>query len=252
MADTKISALTGATTPLAGTEVLPIVQSGVTVKVAVSNLTAGRAVGTAALSATGIILTTDATDASSTTAASLKTAGGLAVVKKTYVGDNIVQATAAKGFDFAANTPAAGKTSTILNWYEEGTFTPSVADAATGGNVGTIGGSGYYTRIGRQVTVHFITNTNINTTGMTAGNAVYFLGMPFVPLVSASSGAFYSYRVGGGAGQSASIQLTTVSATTVARLFIYTGVSATTDTLLKVSDLVSGTSKISFNVTYFI
>jgi len=44
MADVKISALTGATTPLAGTEVLPIVQGGTTVKVAVSDLTAGRAV----------------------------------------------------------------------------------------------------------------------------------------------------------------------------------------------------------------
>ena len=44
MADKKISALTAATTPLAGTEVLPIVQGGATVKVAVSNLTAGRTV----------------------------------------------------------------------------------------------------------------------------------------------------------------------------------------------------------------
>lgn len=44
MADKKISALTSATTPLAGTEVLPIVQSGSTVKVAVSDLTAGRSV----------------------------------------------------------------------------------------------------------------------------------------------------------------------------------------------------------------
>jgi hypothetical protein len=39
MADKKISALTAATTPLAGTEVLPIVQSGSTVKVSVTNLT---------------------------------------------------------------------------------------------------------------------------------------------------------------------------------------------------------------------
>jgi hypothetical protein len=45
MADKKISALTAASTPLAGTEVLPIVQSGSTVKVSVANLTAGRAVG---------------------------------------------------------------------------------------------------------------------------------------------------------------------------------------------------------------
>ncbi|NDC49351.1 MAG: tail fiber domain-containing protein [Micrococcales bacterium] len=38
MADKKISQLTGATTPLAGTEVLPIVQSGTTVKVANNDL----------------------------------------------------------------------------------------------------------------------------------------------------------------------------------------------------------------------
>ena len=53
MADVKISALTLATTPLAGTEVLPIVQSGVTVKVAVSNLTAGRSVSATAVAITG-------------------------------------------------------------------------------------------------------------------------------------------------------------------------------------------------------
>ena len=38
MADLKISQLTGATTPLAGTEVLPIVQSGTTKQVSVANL----------------------------------------------------------------------------------------------------------------------------------------------------------------------------------------------------------------------
>lgn len=47
MADLKISQLTGATTPLAGTEVVPLVQSGTTKKVAVSDLTAGRTVQSA-------------------------------------------------------------------------------------------------------------------------------------------------------------------------------------------------------------
>jgi len=47
MSNSKISALTSATTPLAGTEVLPIVQSGATTKVTVANLTAGRAVSMA-------------------------------------------------------------------------------------------------------------------------------------------------------------------------------------------------------------
>lgn len=49
MADVKISALPAATTPLAGTEVLPIVQGGTTDQVSVANLTAGRTVAAAAL-----------------------------------------------------------------------------------------------------------------------------------------------------------------------------------------------------------
>jgi hypothetical protein len=61
MADKKISALTAASTPLAGTEVLPIVQSSTTVKVAVSDLTAGRT-----FSALGMTLTS--TDAGATAA----------------------------------------------------------------------------------------------------------------------------------------------------------------------------------------
>jgi len=53
MANTKISALPASTTPLAGTEVLPIVQSSTTKQVSVANLTAGRAVATGALTVTG-------------------------------------------------------------------------------------------------------------------------------------------------------------------------------------------------------
>lgn len=58
MADLKISQLTGATTPLAGTEVLPIVQSSSTVRVSVANLTAGRAVSASSLALTTPLPTT--------------------------------------------------------------------------------------------------------------------------------------------------------------------------------------------------
>jgi hypothetical protein len=54
MADLKISALTSASTPLAGTEVLPLVQSSTTKKVAVSDLTAGRAVAGLSFTATKV------------------------------------------------------------------------------------------------------------------------------------------------------------------------------------------------------
>jgi hypothetical protein len=55
MADLKISQLTAATTPLAGTETLPIVQSGTTKQVSVANLTAGRAVSASSLSLTSAL-----------------------------------------------------------------------------------------------------------------------------------------------------------------------------------------------------
>lgn len=55
MADVKISALPAATIPLAGTEVLPIVQSGTTDKVSVADLTAGRTVNASAFSASGTV-----------------------------------------------------------------------------------------------------------------------------------------------------------------------------------------------------
>jgi hypothetical protein len=44
LADVKISGLPASTTPLAGTEVLPIVQGGTTKQVSVTNLTSGKTV----------------------------------------------------------------------------------------------------------------------------------------------------------------------------------------------------------------
>jgi hypothetical protein len=52
MADVKISALPAATTPVAGTEVLPIVQSGTTKKLTIADVTAGRAMSASSLTLT--------------------------------------------------------------------------------------------------------------------------------------------------------------------------------------------------------
>lgn len=57
MPNVKISNLPAATTPLAGTEVLPIVQGGVTDQVSIANVTAGRAVSAASLTLTTTALT---------------------------------------------------------------------------------------------------------------------------------------------------------------------------------------------------
>jgi hypothetical protein len=57
MTDKKISALDPASTPVAGTEVLAIVQSGATKKVSINNLTAGKSVSASDFVATGSITT---------------------------------------------------------------------------------------------------------------------------------------------------------------------------------------------------
>jgi hypothetical protein len=53
MADKKISQLSTATTPLAGTESVPLVQSGSTFRATVADLTAGRQVSAAGVAVTG-------------------------------------------------------------------------------------------------------------------------------------------------------------------------------------------------------
>jgi hypothetical protein len=69
MADVKISGLPASTVPLAGTEVLPIVQGGTTKQVSIANVTAGRAI-----SATSI--TTDTYKAASSSGGALQNSGG--------------------------------------------------------------------------------------------------------------------------------------------------------------------------------
>lgn len=128
MADTKISALPASTTPLAGTEVLPIVQSGVTKQVSVANLTAGRAI-----SATEVTLSTG----------------------------NLIVGTSGKGIDFSA-TSGTG-TSELLADYEEGDFTPAIT-ASSGTITSFTLGTCNYTKVGRMVTINFsVTITNAGT-----------------------------------------------------------------------------------------
>ena len=131
MSNSKISALTSASTPLAGTEVLPIVQSSATTKVTVANITAGRSV-----SAADYVMSTG----------------------------NLVPSTAAKGVNFTANTPLAGMTSQLLNWYEEGTWTPTVS-AGSGTITSYTLTSANYTRIGREVTANVVLTITVAGTG---------------------------------------------------------------------------------------
>jgi hypothetical protein len=244
MADKKISALSAATTPLAGTEVLPIVQSGTTVKVAVDDLTAGKTVSASVLnlgtttSVTNRVLHTYGTpakgarfetttttslvefqDSGTTNQPGLGSSGDDLILQVGFAtkatlqnstkdflvaSGNFVPSTAAKGVNFTANTPAAGMTSQLLNWYEEGTWTPVLTVGFT--TVGATTLTGTYTRIGRSV---FVRGTlQAATTLTSAGGNTRVTGFPFTstsstPVVFAQDNLVYpgtGFFAGTGAG----------------------------------------------------
>ena len=94
---------------------------------------------------------------------------------QTIINGNEVISTVGKGVNFTANTPAAGMTSQLMNWYEEGTWTPVVA--ATAGSITSYTvNSATYTRIGRCVVLNFDYTITNNGTG---GSATTISGMPF-------------------------------------------------------------------------
>ena len=90
---------------------------------------------------------------------------------------NIIQGTAAKGINFTANTPAAGKTSQLLNWYEEGTWTP--ADGSGAGLSLTVT-CATYTRVGRIVTAQGFVTYPATVSAL----AAKISGFPFAPITT--------------------------------------------------------------------
>ena len=107
---------------------------------------------------------------------------------QTIVAGNLVIGTAAKGVNFTANTPAAGMTNQLLDWYEEGTWTPTVKGDITAGTAtyGAQGGS--YTKIGNKVTCWF---SVLNFSQSGAVGAFTVAGLPFTCITtSAVRGCF--------------------------------------------------------------
>lgn len=217
MSNSKISALPVSTTPLAGTEVLPIVQSGTTKQVSVADLTAGRAVSASTLTATSGTITAGVNSSAAGLVRvwsgtndkriQLSNDGTNSYINSTYgssggsplilqVSDqdvvklgtdlNVAISNAAKGINFTANTALAGMTSQLLNWYEEGTWTPviTLGGATTGITYTTQVGK--YTRIGRQVvaTVFIVLSSKGSATG-----TMRITGVPYAPGTSGDVGA---------------------------------------------------------------
>lgn len=225
MADKKISQLTSATTPLAGTEVLPIVQSATTVKVATDDLT----VKNVRSNATSGILQIAGPAAASTRTMTVPDANFTAArtdAANSFTGNqtlsdgNLVVGTAGKGIDFSSNTHAAGMTSELLTWYEEGTWTPT---DESGAGLTFSNSYGSYTRIGRMVfaTVIVVFPSTANTLD------VVIAGLPFNFLDTNSvyspsrSGAAVTYSDAG-------FSMFTLPSQNSKRFYVYNQTTATT------------------------
>jgi hypothetical protein len=82
-----------------------------------------------------------------------------------------------------------GQAGNLLNDYEEGTFTFTLRDATSGGNVSPTTGTARYTKIGRIVHIELQSAVgNIDTTGMTSGNTLYF-DLPFAKGIGLATGS---------------------------------------------------------------
>jgi hypothetical protein len=273
MSNKKISSLTAASVPLAGTEVLPIVQSGATVKVSVDDLTAGKTVYGSTFSASsgspGFSISNQGTSAAriqgtntggtfyfgldssggglfSAYAPTLYYSGNYPILMgnngtlqftidtsgniKANVG-NFIQGTAAKGVNFTANTGAAGMTSQLLNWYEEGTWTPT--DQSGAGL--TLAANGFYTRVGRLVNWQAAISYPVTASGVDS----LIGGLPFTIAGGAGSqgrsGAFVSLT-----DATALVHIMQVEATTTVRPYKALLVRATNTDLSGKSLYIAG------------
>lgn len=185
MPNSKISALPSATTPLAGTEVLPIVQSSVTDQVTVANLTAGRAV-----SALSITTTNDSSINGQTIGK-----GGSNVASNTAHGTTVLTANTSgannAGFGSQAlfsNTTGSGNTASG----QQSLLFTTTGSNNSGHGIGTIyqntTGS-FNTAIGRYAL--FNCTTAVATLGAITGGTGYnggASGGPFTVQSSLSSG----------------------------------------------------------------
>jgi hypothetical protein len=149
------------------------------------------------------------------------------------------------GLKFPA-TQAPSADANTLDDYEEGTWTPTSADAASAGNTGTTG-TGWYTKIGRLVHVTGFIN-NIDTTGMTAGNVFYIQGLPFAN--NATIQAVGSILIDTIDVAATAVDTLAVIDTSASAVHIRQNTDNAVDVATNVSALTSTASDLVINITY--
>jgi hypothetical protein len=137
-------------------------------------------------------------------------------------------------------------TSQLLNWYEQGTWTPSLGRATTGPTVTYTTQAGFYTRVGRQVTVTAVIAWSANSGGSGAWTVT---GLPFANgntanmISSAATGDYSGVTLPTG-----TTQLTfETSANSTVLIFVAGGSGVSSNTI----STVAASGSIYFTLTYF-
>ena len=156
---------------------------------------------------------------------------------------NITQGTAAKGFNFTANTQAAGMTSELLNWYEEGTWTPTVVGSVVAGTQTYTWQKATYTRIGNRVIIDF--EILVGVKDATTSGAITITGLPFT--ASSNSGIPLGFSVAAQngvtfAGADNNLVVNVEQGTTVLTVTTYPSTNTLAATALAASFRILGTT----------
>lgn len=184
MADLKISQLPAATTPLAGTEVLPIVQTGATKQVSVANLTAGRAIAATTVTATtvnattfdtnvaaagvtlvGTTLSADGTDTNIDINITTKGTGAVVLADK-ILRRAMFKDTGYTYFDSTTTSALDYVNGSVQRWAPTGTVTLTITNWPPSGNLGELFIEGV--NLGAATitwpTINWITSNGVTTT----------------------------------------------------------------------------------------
>ena len=120
-------------------------------------------------------------------AARINSSGNLQTIGTISVG-NATPSTSGAGITFPA-TQSASTDANTLDDYEEGTFTPILADNASSSNAATMTTQeGFYTKVGNTVTIQ-IQIVWSSKGSMGAGNNTRIYGMPFT--AKSNTGGYY-------------------------------------------------------------
>jgi hypothetical protein len=138
-----------------------------------------------------------------------------------------------------------------LDDYEEGTFVPVFADATSGGNTASSYGSqyGFYTKIGRQVTIH-ITLANINTSGMTGTNNLFIRDIPFAANSTTGRNVTGTARIDKINVSADCIGVVSLMSAGTTQVQLYQNQDNLLDTATTVNSLQSGVADMFISITY--